>query len=215
MAKPFPQPSISKGGFPAETSLETVPPEVRAEFRALYPLLQGWMQTDHNADGTHNRVRAVSITSAEGFQSFGRGVPDGVAVDIEWNPANFTINAAGSWDVRSADQLSLKAAMWGNLLFFSGDIISSNVTAPVGNELRIALPWNLAGVCHVPGSMFYEDAGGAHSVGEVFSLGPQAGIPVSYLVLRTSPIANWTATAGHDTAIQFSIVCPAISNPLL
>lgn len=57
---PFTAGSTSDG-FPGPTSISSLPANVQAELQSFYSLLQGYLQTDHQGDGTHKNVRADNI----------------------------------------------------------------------------------------------------------------------------------------------------------
>src|SRR4051812_21231109 len=62
----FPQ-NTTASGFAGPTYLASLEGDVQSEFQAAYGQLEGWMSTDHNADGTHKNVRALSIQSENGL----------------------------------------------------------------------------------------------------------------------------------------------------
>lgn len=64
----FPENTVA-AGFPGPTYLASLEGDVQSEFQAAYGQVEGWMATDHNADGTHKNVRALTIESEMGILS--------------------------------------------------------------------------------------------------------------------------------------------------
>jgi hypothetical protein len=143
---------------------------------------------------------------------------DGTLTDIgEWTDvaylaANFTASGTMVWGVDSADQEYLRYCVIGNVLFYRGAFPTTDVTAPVGTELRIRLPRNPAtgaryvlGPTGAEGYLIYQDAGGVRTIGRCFAPANE-----SYLSLETNVAANWTATAGDNTSVRFNIACEIV-----
>lgn len=207
----FPEPAVSDGGWPSETYLSTCPPQVQNELRAFYAILQGFFSADHRPDGTHNRVRAVSVTTDEGIQEFGRSQTLGVAEDIQWAPSLFTASGTMTWPVIATQMKGVKAARVGNMLWYGGQIYGCNVGGVAGPELRLGLPFRLKddGIDAL-GILLYSDAGAAQAYG--VCLAPTGA---AYLSFQKTSGANWTITAANDTVLTFSIWLPVKDNPLV
>lgn len=202
----FPNGATAKKGFPNLTNPESLPPEVRSELEYLVAITQGYLQSDHAPDGTHGRVRAISVTTAEGTQEFGRRQTMAVAEVVPWSPTDYTADAA-IWTVASASLDNLRCSVLGNMMFFQGKIDNTNVSAGT-MFLRVKIPFNMAALGQGFGQLYYQDAGGALAVGYAFVSKLDTFVSFSKLA------GNWTATAANDTTVRFSIMFTVQPNPL-
>ncbi len=205
-------------GFPSETTLDACPSSVRSELHSFYSLLQGWLGIDHKSNGQHADVVADSVSSVDGFTEFGRDDVLGVAVDVPWSPSNFSASGAMTWAPTSA-QAYVQACRIGNLMYLSGEVALTNVGGVASTELLVLIPFieqnngvinNFVGASVIAiGTLFYIDAGVVSPMGFCASLKDSP-----YISLRKADGTAWTITAGNDTTVNFSILCPIKQNPL-
>lgn len=190
-------------GFPGPTQ------PVSQAIQQMFAQLEGYLRTDHQPDGTHKDVRALSCSSASGYREFARDVTMAVANLMEWSPALFTAAGGGvgyGWVVPQAGMNNVRYALFGNLLWYGGQLNSSNVTGPgAPAELRIQLPLNLVAVGYGWASIAYQNAGGARAFGEAI-----AGAGLAYLSFQR-PGATWTLTGGGNTLVDFNVTIPVQS----
>jgi hypothetical protein len=142
--------------------------------------VQSFLRRGHNPDGTLSAIQNWT--------------------DIPFRSSNFTFSGTGSWGVTQANIANLMYRRVARALMMRGAITLTNVTAPLGTDLRVGLPedfvWNTFGV----GYLLYNDAGGANVVGV-------ATTPVGerFVTLQKIDFSNWTATAGNNTTVYFYI----------
>ena len=196
-------------GKPAAPGFPAPDQPVAHDLEQMYAQLQGWMGTDHNPDGTHDRVRAVSVTTAEGVQEFGRSQTLGVAELIGYDPALFTASGAMTWAPTEAQMVNVSAARIGNLMWMGGEFLGVNVGGVAGGELRFKLPYDLVCVGKGSGHLAYIDAGAAFALGEVFT-----SADADYLSFNKLGSVVWTVTAANNTTLRFNIVFPVKQNPV-
>lgn len=186
-------------GWPSVTYAGALEKFTRKELETFVSLLQGYLEANHNADGTHADIKATSCASDEGYTEFGRATPLGFGEDVRYDPSLYGASGAMTWAPTSAQQINLRYARVGSLLFYSGFIDSTNVGGAASTQLRVYLPLGLTCKYRQTGINVHNDAGGAGTVG---SCTGQAG--VKYLALVKSPVANWTITAANNTTVQFT-----------
>ena len=193
-------------GFPDATYTNISDPATRQEFENLYTQLRGWMAADHNADGTHSNVRANSLSTTWGVREMGRIHTLGDPEDIPWDPAIYAASGTTTWQPTLAQQVTLKAALIGNLMSVTGLISLTNVGVAAGNSLNVLLPWNYVGAGNGIGTLYYIDAGGAAAMGycRTRDLGQYVEL---YKIAGT-----WTVTAANDTTVFFSGLFPVQLN---
>lgn len=191
------------GGFPAPQDT------VSLETEHLYSQVQGYLEIDHLPDGTHDRIRAVSVTTEEGIQEFGRSQTMAVAEPLQYDPLLFTGNGAMTWPVTPAQLNGLTVALMGNMMHLFGQISGTNVGGVANTQLRIGLPFNQ--VCAVRGAGFllYSDAGGALTNGYILT-----NVDAPYVELYTQPAGNWTITGANNTGVLVNILFPVKLNPV-
>lgn len=195
-------------GFPSPGLSNVRDPGIRQEFIELAAQTQGWMQADHNADGTHGRSRHQSVTTAEGIQEFGRSETLGVAETIIWSPTFFSGNGAMTWPVLAAEMNNVRAARIGNLLWMGGRFFNTNVGGVANTALRFQIPYNQVPLGRGVGYLLYSDAGGAVTVGYAL-----VDTGVTYVEFYKAA-GVWTITAANNTTLVFNILFPVEDNPV-
>lgn len=196
-------------GFPSPGLSNVRDHGTRQEFLELAAQTEGWMQADHNADGTHGRSRHQSVTTAEGIQEFGRSETMGVAEPIIWSPSFFSGNGAMTWPVLANEMSNVRAARIGNLLWMGGRFLFTNVGGVADSALRFTIPYNQVPLGRAVGTLLYVDAGGPTALG--FTLADAGNTYVEFF--RTGG-ALWTITAANDTTLVFNILFPVQDNPV-
>lgn len=121
--------------------------------------------------------------------------------DVPWRSTRFSFSGTGSWGVDQTDVAFLQYARSRKRLRYQGAIIGTDVTAPLGTELRVDLPdgmtcANRNGI----GFTLYNDAGGANTIGICQPVALQ-----KYIKLLTITFGNWTATAADNTNVYFDL----------
>lgn len=195
-------------GFPSTTLANVSDPGIRQEFLELAAQTQGWMQADHNADGTHRRSRHQSVTTAEGIQEFGRSQTMGVAEPIIWSPSFFSGNGAMTWPVLANEMTNVRAARIGNLLWMGGRFLQTNVGGVANSALRFTIPYNQVPLGRAVGTLLYVDAGGANTLGYALVDTGQAYVEFY------KAAGLWTLTAANNTTLVFNILFPVQDNPV-
>lgn len=206
----YPDSGARAPGWVGDPFINIVDGPTRQAVQQVIAQLQGYLGIDHNPDGTHNRIHAVSVTTAEGVQEFGRIQTLGVAEDTQWSPTIFTGSGAMTWLVASTSLKTYKAARIGNLLYVSVSVAATNVGGVANTMLQLQLPWNLKGIGYTATLGFASDAGAVPAAvqvelfdqGTVFSISKFNG-------------ANWTLTAGNNTTVIFQGWFAVAANPLV
>ncbi len=91
----FPQ-NATSAGFPSETYVVSLEGAQRLEFQTLYAQLQGWMSVDHNGDGTHRNVRALTVEVSGGVLVYGAMFAPGVYAQTTASAANVFVDTNGN-----------------------------------------------------------------------------------------------------------------------
>jgi hypothetical protein len=190
---------MTQVGWPSLTFAGALEKFTRKELETFVSLLQGYLETNHNADGSHSDIKATSCASDEGYMEFGRDTPLGFGVSLRYDPSIYGASGAMTWTPTSTQQRTLRYARVGSLLFYSGQIQDTNVGGVAGANLRVYLPLGLKSTDRQVGSMVYNDAGGAANPGIV--LAPK---DERYLAMVLPGGANWTITAANNTTVQFT-----------
>lgn len=156
---------------------------------------------------TTGKVPAISSTYFSSLSGANlTGIPAATALTNTWtsvayNAANFTGGGGMTWGVDSGDQITFKYNVIGKLLtvifYFSG----TDVTAPVGTDLRVTIPGGYTAASNVrSSSLWYNDAP-TEGTGLIV-----IGAGNTYMQFyKSNSGLNWTATAADNTAVAGSI----------
>lgn len=156
--------------------------------------------------GTDGRIPAISSTYFASLSGANlTGVPSSALTNtwtsVAYNAANFTGSGGMAWGVDSGDQITFKYNVIGKLMtvifYFSG----TDVTAPVGTDLRVVIPGGFTAASNVrSASLWYNDAP-SEGVGLIV-----VGAGNTYMQFyKANSGSNWTATATDNTTVSGAI----------
>lgn len=156
--------------------------------------------------GTDGRIPAISSTYFASLSGANlTGVPSSALTNtwtsVAYNAANFTGSGGMAWGVDSGDQITFKYNVIGKLMtvifYFSG----TDVTAPVGTDLRVVIPGGFTAASNVrSASLWYNDAP-SEGVGLIV-----IGAGNTYMQFyKANSGSNWTATATDNTTVSGAI----------
>ena len=157
-----------------------IPPRIAQPLKRWSHDVQSFLRRAHRNDG--------SIAAIQNW------------TDIPYRSSLFTFSGTGAWVVTQPNIANLMYARADRVLFLKGAIVSTNVTAPLGTELRVGLPEDFRWKSFAVDYLIYSDAGAAFAAGAAVM---PAG--ARYLSLQTLAFGNWTATAGNDTTVYFNV----------
>jgi hypothetical protein len=172
--------------FPAETYLSILRNsadghQVAGEFDHLYAQLQGYLEVDHNPDGTHKDIRADSVTIGTAATALGD------PVDVPYAAGNFT-GGAGTWTVGSADQMVYRYTRTGSHVRVNLALRATTVSGTTA-FLYVALPFTTATYVEFAGRTL-------DNLTDKIMFGVVA-VGSSTLALNLASAANWAASTNQ------------------
>lgn len=152
---------------------------------------------------TTGKIPAISstyFTSLSGANLTGVVASTGITntwTSVTYSAGLYTGSGGMTWGVDSGDQLTLKYIQIDKMMTVAFYINTSDVTAPLGTDLRITIPnGKTAAVNMRMGGLWYNDAGT-----EGQGLMAVAGSTTYISLYKASSGTNWTATAADNTIL--------------